>query len=99
MANHGSIGDSWPIAFSGCPRGHKVSRETQWPNGITDTRPRTRASAEIGHHRQGTQDGGTLTGAQAACGFKYSASKRTPFFQTSKVIAAILRASVRRAID
>src|SRR6202051_2708398 len=28
-ANHGSIGDFSPIAFSGCPRGHRVSRETQ----------------------------------------------------------------------
>ena len=36
---------------------------------------------------------------QAVCGFKYLASKRTPFFQTVKVIAAILRASVRRAIS
>jgi hypothetical protein len=35
--------------------------------------------------------------AQAACGFRYSASKRTPFFQTSNVMAAILRARVRRA--
>ena len=24
-ANHGSIGDSWPIAFSGCPRGTRVA--------------------------------------------------------------------------
>ena len=38
-------------------------------------------------------------GAQAACCFRCSASKRTPFFQTSKVMAAILRANVRRAID
>jgi hypothetical protein len=29
---------------------------------------------------------------QAACGFKCLASKRAPFFQTVKVIAAILRA-------
>ena len=36
--------------------------------------------------------------AQAACGFRYSASKPTPFFQTIKVMAAILRARVRRAI-
>ena len=36
---------------------------------------------------------------QAVCGFKYLASKRTPFFQTTKVIAAILRARVRRAIS
>src|SRR6266481_3210119 len=35
--------------------------------------------------------------AQAACCFRCSASKRTPFFHTSKVMAAILRASVRRA--
>ena len=36
---------------------------------------------------------------QAACGFRYWASKRTPFFQMCKVIAAILRANVRRAIS
>jgi hypothetical protein len=35
---------------------------------------------------------------QAACSFRCSASKPTPFFQTSKVTAAILRARVRRAI-
>src|ERR1700722_5338671 len=49
-ANHGSIGDFSPIAFSGCPRGHRVSRKTQCrkhtPNGIMDTHPRTRASEE-----------------------------------------------------
>jgi hypothetical protein len=36
---------------------------------------------------------------QAVCGFRYLASKWTPFFQTVKVIAAILRARVRRAIS
>jgi len=36
---------------------------------------------------------------QAVCGFRYWASKQTPFFQTIKIIAAILRASVRRAIS
>ena len=41
---------------------------------------------------------GFSTDAQAACCFSCSASKRTPFFQTIKVIAAILRARVRRAI-
>jgi hypothetical protein len=41
---------------------------------------------------------GLSTDAQAACCFKYSASKRTPFFQTIRVMAAILRARVRRAI-
>lgn len=33
----------------------------------------------------------------AACGITSSASKRTPFFHTASVIAAILRATVRRA--
>ena len=37
--------------------------------------------------------------AQAACGFRYSASNGSPFFQTCKVMAAILRAKVRRAIS
>src|ERR1700688_3760699 len=32
-ANHGSIGDFSPIAFSGCPRGHRVSRETWCSKG------------------------------------------------------------------
>ena len=41
---------------------------------------------------------GSRPSAQAACCFRCSASKRTPFFQTSKVIAAIFRASLRRAI-
>ena len=41
---------------------------------------------------------GLSTDAQAACCFKYSASNPTPFFQTIKVMAAILRARVRRAI-
>jgi len=35
--------------------------------------------------------------AQAACGFRYSASKGSPFFHTCKVMAAILRANVSRA--
>src|ERR1022692_4877082 len=41
---------------------------------------------------------GLSTDAQAACCFRCSASKPTPFFQTIKVMAAILRARVRRAI-
>jgi hypothetical protein len=50
--------------------------------------------------REDPRDGADSVGdTQAACGFRYSASKRTPFFQTSKVMAAILRASVRRAIS
>src|ERR1039458_2431086 len=40
-----------------------------------------------------------LFDTQAACVFSCSASKRPPFFQSVKVMAAILRASVRRAIS
>ena len=40
-----------------------------------------------------------LFDAQAACVFSCSASKRSYFFQGVKVMAAILRASVRRAIS
>ena len=36
---------------------------------------------------------GSRLDAQAACGFRCSASKHTPFFQTIQVMAAILRAS------
>ncbi len=61
-ANHSSIGDSWPMAFSGYPRGHKVSSrdlvlQAPQPNGILDTRPRTRASGEpTGHRRDESRD-------------------------------------------
>ena len=36
--------------------------------------------------------------AQAACRCKFCGSKRTPFFHIVKVMAAILRARVRRAM-
>ena len=50
--------------------------------------------------REDPQDGAdSIRDTQAACDFRYWASKRTPFFQTCKVMAAILRASVRRAIS
>jgi hypothetical protein len=56
-ANHGSIGDSWPIAFSGCPRGPRVGCETKCPRHIlpnlsAETRSRTRVSREPDGHRQ-----------------------------------------------
>ena len=69
------------------------------PNAVMDAHPRTRAP---GNHRRRRNESATKklsAGAQAACCFRYSASKRTPFFQTNKVIAAIFRASVSRAID
>jgi hypothetical protein len=46
-----------------------------------------------------TGDGRLFTrDAQAACDFSFSASKFSPFFHRVSVMAAILRASVRRAM-
>ena len=67
-----------------------------------DTLPRTGASQEpIGYHRgmKTWEITWVLVDAQAACVFSCSASKRSSFFQSVKVMAAILRASVRRAIS
>ncbi len=72
------------------------------PTGHRDTHSRTRASQEpIDHHprkncRRWTE---VLTrDAQAACGFSFSTSKFSPFFHSVRVMAAILRASVRRTM-
>src|SRR5579871_6252032 len=43
-------------------------------------------------------DRALLRDAQAVCHFSFSGSKFSPFFQTVKVMAAILRASVSRAM-
>src|ERR1039458_3792782 len=69
--------------------------------GHCHTHPRTRASQEpIGHHqrRSPEMEGLFTRDAQAACDFSFSASKFSPFFHRVSVIAAILRASVRRAM-
>ena len=101
-ANHGSIGGFSPIAFSGCPRGHRVSRKTQCPSTcltglwiLTLEPERLQNQPSIAPNKSGE---GLSTDAQAACCFRCSASKLTPFFQTIKVMAAILRARVSRAI-
>ena len=57
VGDHSSIRDSWPIAFSGCPRGPRVGCETRCPkhaapNLSAETRSRTRVSREPHGHRQ-----------------------------------------------
>src|SRR5467141_4120911 len=57
FGDHSSIWDSWPIAFSGCPRGPRVGCETGCPrhaapNLSAETRSRTRVSREPDGHRQ-----------------------------------------------
>jgi len=57
IGDHSSIWDSWPMAFSGYPRGPRVKvrlgapRHTA-PNNSAETRSRTRVSREPNGHRQ-----------------------------------------------
>ena len=70
------------------------ARSTQQPNLPVETLSRTRV------FREDPYDGAdSVRGTQAVCGFRYWASKLTPFFQTINAMVAILRASVRRAIS
>jgi len=94
------------MTFFGYPRGHRVESETSvFPQhgSLTcpvDTLPRTkRLKNPMAIAKDDPQEwnGLAVRGAQAAC-FKYWASKRTPFFQRIRVMAAIFRAKVRRAI-
>ena len=72
------------------------------PTGVWDAHPRTRASPEPTDHHQRKNHRrwrGLFTGdAQAACDFSFSRSKFSPFFHRVSVMAAILRASVRRTM-
>src|SRR5260370_6850116 len=71
--NHGSIWDSWPIAFSGYPRGPRVGCETTCPrhtapNLPAETRSRTRVSREPDGHRQRRSPGWSgLTQRDSSC--------------------------------
>jgi len=65
---------------------------------ILTLEPERRKNRQVAARQESSEEKGSRPGAQAACCFRCSASKRTPFFHTSKVMAAILRAKVRRAI-
>src|SRR5258708_22568021 len=72
------------------------------PNFWLDTLPRSERlkrnpTATAKDDPQGMETD-SWSDAQAACSFSCFASKCTPFFQTIRVIAAIFRAKVRRAI-
>ena len=89
------------MALLGCPRGHTVALETWCVCTLSLTRPGYSPS-NPSPQNQSTMEEVTPAclselRAQAACGFRYSASKGSPFFQTCKVMAAILRARVSLA--
>ena len=89
------------MALLGYPREHTVPRET-WRQRRTQPNPARilTLEPELAAHleKRGVKSGlPAALRAQAACGFRYSASKGSPFFQTCKVMAAILRARVSLA--
>ena len=50
--------------------------------------------------REDPRDGAdSIRDTQAVCGFRYLASKHTPFFHTINMMVAIFLAKVRRAIS
>ena len=91
-------------ALLGYPRGHRVFAET-WCRLGTCLQAIRILPLEPEHLKKRTATGTNhprwkvLTrDAQAACNFSFSASKSSPFFQSVSVMAAILRASVSRAM-
>ena len=94
------------MAISGYPRGHNVIRVTrcegtQGQISLTDTslEPSISRTRPITTEEKLLRwEGLFLSDAQAACGCNCLGSKLTPFFHMVKVMAAIFRARVRRAI-
>src|SRR5438067_4133828 len=94
------------VLFSGCPRGYRDFTEAKCHRhlrayrrlGYSPSNPSV--SRTNGHHQiKITGDGGLfLRDAQAACDFRFSTSKFSPFFHRVSVMAASLRASVRRTM-
>jgi len=106
VGDHSSIWDSWPIAFSGYPRGTRVVVRL----GARGTRRLTyklRLSLEpeclenpTATAREIPRDGAdSIRDTQAVCGFRCWASKHAPLFHTINTMVAIFLAKVRRAIS
>ena len=95
------------MAFSGCPREYRDFTEAECFVGTVrlqalgiltleperlKNRSTTTGERITGEDRARTRD------AQAACDFSFSTSKFSPFFHSVSVMAAILRARVRRTM-
>ena len=87
------------MALLGCPREHMVARETfsSIPPRILTLEP-VRAALQPSNVRVTTSGLRGVRRAYAACGIRCSASNVSPFFHRVRAIAAILRASVSRAM-
>jgi hypothetical protein len=81
--DRGSLRDSWPIAFSGDPRGPRVACETGCPkypasserDSLSECLQNLTATA-----RENIQRWSGVAHTQAVCGFRYLASELISFF-------------------
>jgi hypothetical protein len=87
------------MALLGCPREHTVAHETflSIPPKILTLEP-VRAALQPANVRVPLPDFAMVRRAYAACKFRCSAANVSPFFHRIRAMAAILRASVRRAM-
>src|SRR5258708_11922311 len=106
FGDHSSIWDSWPIAFSGYPRGPRVAvrlgaRGTQRltnqlrlalePECLENPTATSRAIPRDGAD--------SIRNTQAVCGFRCWPANHAPLFHTINTMVAIFLAQVRRAIS
>src|SRR5258708_9459639 len=106
FGDHSSIWDSWPIAFSGYPRGPRVVLRLG-ARGTQRLTNRLRLALEpeclenpTATARENPQDGAdSIRDTQAVCGFRFWASKHAPLFHTINTTLALFLARVRRAIS
>jgi hypothetical protein len=107
FGDHSSIWDSWPIAFSGCPRGCLGSAVRLGARGTQRLTSQLRLALEpeclenpTATAREIPRDGAdSVRDTQAVCGFRCWASKHAPLFHTINTMVAIFLAKVRRAIS
>jgi hypothetical protein len=85
------IGISQRLSASGTMRLQAIRMLTLEPERLKNQSATTR-------QRSPEMEGLFTRDAQAACDFSLSASKFSPFFQSVSVMAAILRANVRRTM-
>ena len=87
------------MALLGCPREHMVAHETvpPIPPKILTLEP-VRAALQPSNVRVPLPDFAMVRRAYAACRFRGSPANVSPFFYRIRAMAAILRASVSRAM-
>jgi hypothetical protein len=88
----GGIGFTQRLGVDWAPCAYRVSSYSPSNPSVSKNRLATTAADQRRRRGLFTRD------AQAACDFSFSASKPSPFFHSVSVMAAILRARVRRAM-